>query len=200
MKRALAASIAVLLVGCGGGVAVSTNQPGSTRLTTPPASTADAGVTLTPDEPTDTPPADGPTQAKVGQTIRITCDGTDCLDVVVLKAVSASRYKNPDGYRDLDDVPKKGNIFLAVQIRYTAVGPNADYNEFDWALYVNDEQIQDTANQSDGPQPELSANNLPSGKKVTGWIVWEIPKTGRVTISYEPGQNGSIFEVVLRSK
>jgi len=37
----------------------------------------------------------------------------------------------------LDDVPDhRGYIFLGVQVRYAAVGPDATYNEFDWALYV----------------------------------------------------------------
>jgi hypothetical protein len=143
------------------------------------------------------PPAAGPVQAKAGQTISIECDGDPCLDVVVLKAAFAARYKDPQGYSD-DKPDHKGDVFVAVQVRYTATGSNADYNMFDWGLYVDDEQVQNTATVLNGPSPELSANDLPNGKKVTGWIVWEVPAKGRIVLSYEPGGNGSIFEVVIR--
>jgi hypothetical protein len=198
---AIVAAISLAISACASG-ATATNTPGSASAPgqAPAANGSTPDITLEPGaDATATSGDTGPTSAKIGEAIRITCDGEDCLDVVVLKAQTATRYMDPQGY--LNDTPDhKGDVFLAVEIRYTAVGPNADYNEFDWALYINDEQVQNTAYVSNGPKPELSANNLPKGKKVTGWIVWEVPKAGRIVLSYEPGSNGSIFEVVLRSK
>src|SRR5439155_13310758 len=74
-------------------------------------------ITLDTAAPTDSPLDTGPTIARLGEAIRITCDSADCLDVTVLKAQSASRYRDPGGSY-LDDVPThKGDIFLAVQVR-----------------------------------------------------------------------------------
>jgi len=201
MMRAIIVAACFIVAACGATAPAGTNgiAATSTPFVRPTVASTSATSDVTPEpEPTDTPDA-GPSEVKLGESVRITCDGQDCMDVVVLKDTTATRYKDPDGYYN-DTPDHKGDVFLAVEVRYTAIGSNADYNEFDWGLYVNDEQVQDHASVLHGPQPELSANDLPKGKKVTGWIVWEIPTKGRVVLSYEPGSNGSIFEVVLRSK
>ena len=197
MRLGLAALLVFSIAACG---VKAEGQPNATSLARPTVnpSSLNSDETLEP-ATTDAGPG-SPSEAKIGQSIRITCDGQDCMDVVVLKATTATRYKDAH-YSDLDDKPKhKGDVFLAVQVRYTAIGAGADYNALDWGLYVNDEQVQDQAFVSNGPEPALIANDLPKGKKVTGWIVWEVPSKGRIVLSYEPGRNGSIFEVVLRGK
>jgi hypothetical protein len=129
--------------------------------------------------------------------VSITCDSSPCLTVTVAKVAFASRYRDPDRTYPIDDVPAKGNVYMAVYVTYTAPGPNADYYEFDWAIYINEVAGQNTTYVSHGPTPELQSGQLPEGKSAVGWIIYEVPATGRVTISYQPGRD-SIFEVLLR--
>ncbi len=86
---------------------------------------------------------------------------------------------------------------MAVYVTYAATGPNADYNPFDWAIYVNDVAGETSTYTSHGPTPQLQSGQLPQGKTAVGWIIYEVPKTGRIVINYQPGRN-SIFEVELR--
>jgi hypothetical protein len=119
------------------------------------------------------------------------------MDVTVSKVAFATRYRDPDGY--YDDTPStKGYVFMAVYVTYKATGPNADYNEFDWAIYINDVAGQSSTYVSHGPTPELQSGQLPEGKSAVGWIVYEVPAKGKITISYQPGTT-SIFEVQLRA-
>jgi hypothetical protein len=193
---ATAVVLAAPLGACGQATAPTTTS----SATATPRATANATLPPSTSSTGPTEDANGPLAAQLNQPIRITCDGADCLDVTVVKVTTATRYKDPSGYKELDDVPKKGKIFVAVQLKYVAVGPDASFNPFDWGLYVNDEKVQDTAFASNGPEPQLSSGDLPKGKSVSGWVIWEVPTTGKVVISYEPGRNGSIFEVVLRPK
>lgn len=149
------------------------------------------------DTPEPTP--SGPVTIALKQAVPITCGGADCLDVTVAKVAFATIYRDPQGfYNDTPDV--KGDVFMAVYITYKATGPNADYNEFDWGIYVNDVAGGDPTYVANGPQPELSAGQLPQGKSAVGWIVYEVPAKGRITIAYQPNYSGSIFEVTLRAK
>jgi hypothetical protein len=151
-----------------------------------------------------TPYRPAPTQAPapgvvaMGQAVHIVCDGVDCMDVSVDKVAFAAGYTDPQGY--YNDTPAKGDAYVAVHVTYTATGSNATYNPFDWAIYVNDVAGGYPAGVLNGPTPQLSFGQLPDGKTAAGWIVYEVPATGRVTISYQPGRSGSIFEVVLRAQ
>ena len=195
--------IAVLLVGCSG----QALAPGTPRPTVDPSLLYGANDTPTPPDessaaPLDnssTAPADnGPSTEKVGDVVTITCNGTDCETVEIDKIQTAKFYRDPQGY--LNDTPQtKGDVFMAFHVIYKAIGPDADYNPFDWAVYVNDTVDQTTSFVEHGPKPELESGNLPNGKTASGWIVQEIPASGRVVISYQPGQT-DIFEVVARSK
>jgi hypothetical protein len=115
-----------------------------------------------------------------------------------MKSELVASFKDRQGY--YDDKPKtKGDQFLAVQVRYEATGDGATYNACDWSLYVDDEKVQAPAFVIHGPRPALIFGELPSGKKASGLLVWEVPKTGRVVLSYEPVLVGALFEVVLRT-
>jgi len=61
---------------------------------------------------------------------------------------------------------------------------------------VNDVAGGDATFASNGPRPQLNSGQVPAGKTVSGWILYEVPKSGRITIAYQPGRN-SIFEVTL---
>jgi hypothetical protein len=87
---------------------------------------------------------------------------------------------------------------VAIDVLYRATGPEATYNMFDWGVFVDDSAAEQ-ASALGGPKPELSSGDLPQGKKVAGWIIYEVPGKGRVVVSYMPTHD-SIFEVVLRPK
>jgi hypothetical protein len=195
----VAGGVALLVLAVVGGLAYSKS----------PAPAALGGVSSTPTPapqptppdfmiPTDEPVVEGPSTTAIGETVSITCDGDPCLEIKVAKVAFATRYKDPDGY--YDDKPDKGLIYMAVYVTYKATGPNASYNPFDWAIYVNDVAGQDYAYVTNGPKPELNSGELPEGKSAAGWIVYQVPPTGRITIAYQPGQSGAVFEVVVRSK
>lgn len=149
--------------------------------------------------PTDTPSAGGGgNTVAIGSPVDITCDGADCLEVVVDKVAFAKYYRDPAGF--LNDTPAKGDVYLAYHVTYTATGPNADYNPYDWQVYVNDTAADNITFVEHGPTPELGSGQLPQGKKASGWVIQEVPATGRIVIAYQPGANGDIFEVVARSK
>ena len=189
----LAIAVSAALVGCQGPVS-PTSQPLASRPTIDPSLLNGASDTEAPSEA----PAEGPTTQKLGDKIDIQCDGVDCMTVSVDKIETAKIYKDPQHILD-DTVSKKGDLFLAFHVTYKATGPNADYNPLDWGVYVNDEIDQVDTFVSNGPKPELSVGDLPQGKTASGWIVQEIPPTGRVVIAYQPTQT-DIFEVVARSK
>jgi hypothetical protein len=149
-------------------------------------------------QPTDTPDAaSGASIQKLGDVVQILCDGTDCETVQIDKASFVSHYRDPSGF--LNDTPARGDVYLQFHVIYRANGPSADYNMFDWAVYVNDTAVDNTAFVLNGPKPELESGQLPDGKSAAGWVVQEVPAHGRVVIAYEPGLT-DIFEVTVRSK
>lgn len=112
------------------------------------------------------------------------------------KVAFAKSYRDPDHF--LDDLPgTKGDVFLAYHVVYKATGPNADYNELDWAVYAGDIAVNINTFVEHGPKPELVAGDLPQGKSVSGWIVQEVPAKGRLLVAYQPTGN-DIFEVLVR--
>jgi hypothetical protein len=150
--------------------------------------------------PTDEPiPQEPSSLTPIGEVVHITCSDVDCMEIKVAKVAFAAKYKDPAGY--FDDTPAKGNIYMAVYVTYKATGPNASYNPFDWQYYVNDVAGQNYGTYtSNGPKPELSSGELPKGKSAAGWLIYEVSTSGRITIAYQPGANGAIFEVLLRAK
>lgn len=185
-KARAAIVLALILAGCGTKASV-----GGTVTDTPAAATSTPG-----DVPQGTPADNATSTQGVGDVVRISCDGVDCLDVTVSQVKFAAKYGS--GYST--DVPeRKGNVFAAVEVRYKAIVSGADYNLWDWQLFVRDEAVSDFASVFYGPSPELSAGTLPKGKSVSGWLFWEVPKSGRVTIAYGgSASQAPVFEVVLR--
>jgi len=70
--------------------------------------------------------------------------------------------------------PKKGSHFVAIELLYQATGhEKVPYNEFDW-------QLTSSAGGRFLPgfaprEPQLRSGQLQPGKRVRGWIVFEIP-------------------------
>jgi zinc ribbon protein len=145
--------------------------------------------------PTEAPAPAAGDVVRVGETVSIECDDEPCYEVTLVKTDTAASYGS--GYSI--DKPKKGNEYLAAYITYKALKGGAEYCAFDWQLYHNDTLIEDTAYVSEGPTPELGCDELAAGRSAKGWIVWEVPKTGRLVLSYTPNYGEDpIFDIVLR--
>jgi len=100
-------------------------------------------------------------------------------------------------------VPERGNVYIEMHVTYRALAQNVDYNPFDWQLYVDDVAIDTFTIVLNGPDPELGSGSLPKGRKAQGWLVYEIPKTGRAVLSYSSNMfsdDPPVFEVLLRAK
>jgi hypothetical protein len=187
--------IALAVVAGIGFTQLGKGSPSDGSPTATPRATPRATVTL-PDATTFIPPA-GPLPAAIGEAVSIRCDGADCMDITVSKVAFAAVFKDPDGF--LDDTPQTaGNVFAAVYITYLATGSGADYNPFDWNVYANDTAVGNYTFTLHGPKPDLESGQLSPGKTAAGWVVYEVPSSGLLTIEYQPGANDVIFEVVLR--
>ena len=138
--------LSLAVVGCSG------SSGATSRPTVDPSSLNG----IAPSEAPSTAPDASPTQQKLGDVIDIQCSDVDCMTVSVDKATFSKVYKDPaNAYAN--DVPGKGDVFLAFHVSYKATGPNATYNTGDWAVYVGDAVADNFTGVVNGPQPELSA-------------------------------------------
>lgn len=169
--------------------------------TTPAASQSAASPTPataspSPEASASPTPAPSPVLLAKGQAITVTCANDPCLSITVVRWAFATTYR---GSRPaFDDKPTKGHVFVAVDARYAATAPNAGYSSTDWAVDVGGQGF-DQAYPVNGPKPELTNGVLAEGKKIEGWIVFEVPSKGAVVLSY-PSRQTPDFQVVLRSK
>lgn len=141
-------------------------------------------------------PVPSPPLAAKGQAMTVNCASDPCLSITVVKWAVAATYK---GSRPaFDDKPAKGHVFVAVDVRYVATAAGAAFSSTDWAVDVGGQGF-DQAYPINGPKPELTNGQVAEGKKVEGWIVFEVPAQGAVVLSYL-AQQTAVFQVVLRPK
>jgi hypothetical protein len=151
-------------------------------------------------------PAANPTAAPVAPTlyqpddlITVNRDGIPWAEISVTQVNEQPTYRGSSGYVDSAD----SGTYIAMFVTYKALAQNVMYNLFDWQLYVDDVAVDTYAAVLNGPKPMLSGGTLPTGRRAEGWLVYDIPKTGRVLLSYgsNPFSNQPpIFEVVLREE
>lgn len=177
--------------------------PSPTRATTRPASTPRATVaptlvlapTLAPD-----PAPSGPKTFAAGEVITVTSNDEPYLEITVDKVSFRSKY---DG-QYYDDVPEiKGNVFVQLRVTYKSLENGASYNPFDWNVFVDGVAVDSYTFVSNGPEPQLGSGELPLGRTAQGFLVYEVPKTGRILFSYGSNMFSNeppVFEVVLRAK
>jgi hypothetical protein len=152
-------------------------------------------------EPTVEPSASTPTTLTyaVGDVINITQDSDPWAEFTVLEV--KQKFVDPAGY--FNDKPQtKGYVFLTADVRYDALTDGVDYNPFDFQIFVDGLAVETFAYASNGPKPELSSGTLPSGRSAQGWLLYEVPATGKVLLSYGANMFTSgppVFEVVLRA-
>ena len=206
MKRILTAAclLVPVLAACAGGT--GTTEQSAPAASFAPISTpaqsqgaADTPAPAATPEPADTPNPDDPVTYQPNDVIHVTENDQPWADIVVSKVSQKAKY---DGPYNLDDVPKKGHIYIQALVTYTAKTDGVDYNPFDWQVFVNGEAVDNTTYVSNGPDPELDSGTLPKGRKASGWVVYEVPKTGRVLMSYGNtfSNDAPVFEVVIRAK
>jgi hypothetical protein len=136
--------------------------------------------------------------ARLGQAVAIAYKGVESLKVTVATVRYAAFYRDPGGRYTITPA-SRGAIFMAVLVMYTATGPNADYNPGDWAIAVNELPGPPATFVFYGPKPVLQSRRLAEGRSAQGWIIYEVPVHGRITISYQPRRSPSIFVVPLRA-
>jgi hypothetical protein len=198
------ALIAALFVSACSGQTASTATP--TSIEPDATATTEATPDPTP-EPTGTPtpePTAEPTPVSstfaVGDVITITEGGDPWADFTVLEVQQATEFVDPEGY--FNDTPQTaGYVYLAAHVQYTALVDGVDYNPFDFQVFVDGRAIDGYAFALNGPQPELSSGTLPATRVADGWILYEVPPTGEVLLSYSGNvfsNDAPVFEVVLR--
>lgn len=165
----------------------------------PAASTAER----TPDptaEPTAEPTSGTSTYA-VGDVITISQNGEPWADFTVLEVQEKAEFVDPDGY--FNDKPQTdGYVFIAANVRYEAQTDGVNYGSYDFQVFVDGRAVEGFAFALNGPEPTLSSGTLPSGRVAEGWLLYEVPPTGEVLLSYSGNiflDEAPIFEVVLRS-
>ena len=187
MRKAVACVIlGFMVIACG--AAVSTVQP--QRPTSQPAPGTDQ-----PPPPADTPAPAGPATYQAGDVITVQQNGEDWANITVSDVKSVG----PTGYGEFDRPKTAGNQFIQANVTYEALADGVNYNPFDWQVFVDGQAVDNTTFVLEGPKPDLSSGTLPKGRKASGYVVYEVPPSGEVRMSYG-GTYGDapVFEVVLR--
>jgi hypothetical protein len=175
--------------------AAQTAEPGAAAISTatlePIPSATDEPV------PTDVPE---PTLATYGLGQPITVNGDDDNPAVVITFTKFSQHTSyGSGY--LVSRPASGNIYVQVWVTYKAIQNGVSYNPFDWQVFVGDVAQQNFSIILESPTPALSSGTLPAGRTAQGWLVYEVPTSGRMVLSYSRmfSSGPPLFEVVVRS-
>jgi hypothetical protein len=163
------------------------------------ASTPQSSLKPTP-QPTAEPTPATSTYA-VGDVITISKGGAPWADFTVLEVKEAAQFVDPNGY--YNDTPQTdGYVYMAANVRYEALTDGVMYGSYDFQVFVAGQAVAGYAFAVDGPEPALSAGTLPMGRIAEGWLLYEVPPTGQVLLSYSGNvflSEAPIFEVVLRN-
>lgn len=74
-----------------------------------------------------------------------------------------------------------------------------DFNPYDWQVYCAGTLLTGFAFVMNGPSPALHSGTLPNGRNVSGYVVYEVPPTGEVRMSYGGTFGLPVFEVIIRA-
>jgi hypothetical protein len=146
---------------------------------TPAVETAAAAPTVT------APPAAPATTFSVGETAKAS-DYSLAVDSV--KQCKPRRYSKP----------KKGNIWLGVEMVVGAIGDKQVWSNPSYAKLIDGDGL--TYNSSYGStidcEPRLRATQLNNGEKAKGWVVFEVPQTvSGLKLTYNPSRVGKPQQV-----
>ena len=162
------------------------------------------GTQHSPSEPTisaapSTEPTPTTTTYAVGDPITMMQDGTRSAEFSVLEVREAETFMAPNGLTG-DSTQTSGYVFLALSVRYEALADGARYGAFQFQILANGQPVGGPASALYGPQPVLTVGTLDQGTTAEGWLLYEVPPTGEIRLSYtDPGTLGDppIFEVVV---
>ena len=192
MPRVLALAL-VVMVASGCGARTVATQP----LALPTSGGAAEVATEAPPAPQGASGGE-PTTVAVNEPATVLENGQPLMKITVSKVSTHASYSGDYGK---DTPERKGDVFIQAYVTYQALADGADYNEFDWQVFVAGEAVDNWPSVLFGPTPQLSSGTLPKGRKASGWVVYEVPKTGEVRMSYGGAYGQApVFEVVTRSK
>lgn len=193
--------LAAFVTACGSGTSATVDPVNATS--TPSA------VTSNEPDPTEAPeatpdPTPEPTPVSqtygVGDVITITENGDPWADFTVVEVREDAEFVDPDGF--FNDTPQTdGYVYLSAKVRYEAIVSGVDYNQFDFQIFVDGQAVDNLAFAINAPEPGLSSGTLPAGRTAEGWLLYEVPPTGEVLLSYTGNMfldEEPVFEVVLR--
>jgi hypothetical protein len=134
---------------------------------------------------------------KIGDTATVQNGGVDWVKITVSEVKSASSFSESNGV--IEDPRIEGDVFLSARVTYEAVGDGVEYGPDDWDITCNGVYVR-TIIVMDGPKPALSGGTLAKGQQASGYVVYEVPPTGVVEMTYIPTFRDSnpVYEVVLR--
>ena len=196
--------LATGVMGCSSNRAAVIAAPTPTWTPTPTASPSIAPTpvpTAMPTvQPTPEPTAAGPRTYAVDDPVSLIAEGGGPWGVITISDVSITgSYKGSYGFVDKPDTA--GDVFIAAKVTYEALSDGVRYNPYDWQVFVDGTAVSSNAFVMYGPKPALSSGTLPNGRKASGYVVYEVPATGEVRMSYGSGfsSDAPIFEVVIRA-
>ena len=133
-----------------------------------------------------------------GDVLTVTSAGEPSVEIVVDKVSLEETYDGPSGV----DVPDLDNVYVQFEVTYRAVADDVAYDPLDWRVIADGVVGNEPSPVLNGPEPSLAAGTLRNGDVVTGWIVFEVPATGRLVASHAGSVEGDApsFEVVLRRR
>lgn len=149
-----------------------------------------------------TPAPAGPVTYQIGDTITVTNDGADWAKITVSDVGVASSYTGTGDYPYTDKPQTAGDVFISANVTYLALTNGVDYNPFDWQVFCVGVAVENFTIVLSGPKPELHSGTLPNGRSASGYVVYEVPATGEVRMSYGANtfsNSGPVFEVIIRA-
>lgn len=189
-RRMTLALAAMLAVGACSG-SVSTAVPaGSTQATSTQATSTQAySVT-------------GPTTYKVGDQVVLNHNGEPWAKITISDAKVVHSYTTSGGTVEKPDQRPGAtdDVFIQVSVTYEALTDGVTYSHYDWGVFCAGTYVIDAGNLLlfAHPTPALEIQGtLSSGGKDSGYLVYEVPATGEVRLSY--GRSITVFSVIIRA-
>lgn len=193
-RGVLLIALACILGGCLGSV-TRTAPGGDSPSTVAPVPAGD----VAPAQGTPAPSARRTGTYQVGDVVNVSDLGEPMAEITVDRVTSRNRYGT--GY--YADRPRAGHVFLAAEVTYRGLAEEVPYGECDWEALTAGQGV-DLVSVLKGPSPTLASGWLHRGDTVTGWLVFEVPRKGRVLLTYRGsgfGEGGEpLFTVILRAR
>jgi hypothetical protein len=139
-----------------------------------------------------------PTTLNPGDVLTVTSGGEPWVEIVIGDVEEHERYEGPFGV----DIPDRDNVFVQFEVTYRALQDDVDYDPLDWLIFTDGVAGDEPSPVLNGPEPALAPNTLFTGDEATGWVVFEVPESGKVVTSYAGtfANDAPIFEVLLRRR